>query len=154
MDQDSNEGSYGDFFDNNLGFLIGKTHRYLRKQWQSLLSPLQITTAQGSVLSIVKYNPNISLREASRALEIDVMAVSRVLQTLVERGLVEVEISSSDSRKYSYRVTEQGNLIASKVESLAISQKKRLEALIGPQGVKQMSEHLEKIISERPGSKT
>lgn len=154
MHQDSNEGSYGDFFDNNLGFLIGKTHRYLRKQWQSLLSPLQITTAQGSVLSLVKCNPNISLREASRALEIDVMAVSRVLQTLVERGLVEVEISSSDSRKYSYRVTEQGNLIASKVESLAISQKKRLEALVGPQGVKQMSEHLEKIISEHPGSKT
>ena len=59
---------HNSFFEDNLGFIIGKVHRQLRKEWQSQLSELNITTAQAAILSLVNESPHISFFEADPGL--------------------------------------------------------------------------------------
>lgn len=136
------------FFEDNLGFTIGKVHRQLRKEWQYQLSDLNITTAQAAVLSLVNESPNISQRDASRALEIDVMAVRRVLQDLVDKELLEMKLNPSDSRKFSYAVTAEGKSLADKIFKLAKEQNRRLTAVLGPVAYKQIGLCLAKILEQ------
>lgn len=138
------------FFENNLGFIIGKVHRHLRKEWQSKLTELGVTTAQSSILSLVNETPNISQRDASRALEIDVMAVRRVLQDLVDKGLIQVEINQGDIRKFSYAVTPKGKSLAAEIAKLSKIQNQQLEELLGRVAVRQLGICLTKILEEKP----
>lgn len=146
MDQNS-------FFEDNLGFIIGKVHRQLRKEWQCRLSELNITTAQAAILSLVNESPHISQRDASRALEIDVMAVRRVLQDLVDKEFLEMKLNPSDSRKFSYAVTVKGKSLAENINKLAKDQNHRLAAVLGPGAYKQIGLCLAKIL-EQPDLKT
>jgi DNA-binding MarR family transcriptional regulator len=146
MDQNS-------FFEDNLGFIIGKVHRQLRKEWQGQLSELNITTAQAAILSLVNESPHISQRDASRALEIDVMAVRRVLQDLVDKNFLEMKLNPSDSRKFSYAVTAEGKSLAQKIFKLAKEQNHRLASVLGPVAYKQIGLCLAKIL-EQPSPRT
>lgn len=140
------------FFENNLGFIIGKVHRHLRKEWQSKLTQLGVTTAQSSILSLVNETPNISQRDASRALEIDVMAVRRVLQDLVDQQLIQVEINPNDIRKFSYAVTPKGKSLAAEITKLSKAQNQHLEELLGQIAVRQLGICLTKILEEKPAA--
>lgn len=144
---------HNSFFEDNLGFIIGKVHRQLRKEWQSQLSELNITTAQAAILSLVNESPHISQRDASRALEIDVMAVRRVLQDLVDKKFLEMKLNPSDSRKFSYAVTAEGKSLAEKIFKLAKEQNHRLASVLGPVAYKQIGLCLAKILEQpSPGS--
>lgn len=134
------------FFDYNLGFVIGQVHRKLRKQWHLMLEPLNLSPPQSAVLSLIAKNNDISQREAARKLEIDVMAVRRVLQDLEKIGLVRVNQNQIDPRKFSYSLTESGTLMAIEINKLSIQHKKQLESILGPYALRKMFDCLSKIL--------
>lgn len=138
------------FFDDDLGFLIGKAHRQLRRKWQQSLNSIGITTAQRAALSLLAVNPSLSQREASRMLEIDVMAVRRVLKSLVEKNLVTEEINLKDPRKYCYALTKDGQSLSETVACMAATYNRNLTSLLGPTAVAQMTSFLRHIIEGPP----
>lgn len=138
------------FFDDNLGFTIGKVHRVLRRQWQQWLEPLEITPPQSASLMLVARFPAISLRDAARYLEIDVMAVRRVLNGLVVKGLVEVTNNSKDSRKFSYTLTPDGAAICQRISALCVLQNQRNKSIIGPRAFAQITTSLSKLTEQAP----
>lgn len=142
--------SLQDFFDGNLGFLIGKAHRRLRRNWQLSLRSIGTTTAEGAAISLLAINSSVSQREASRMLEIDVMAVRRVLKSLVEKHLATEGTDLKDPRKFCYTLTEEGKSLSETITRMADTHKRDLLNLLGQPAIAQMTSCLQHIIEEYP----
>lgn len=91
---------------------------------------LGITPVQWGILTIVSESSNISHIELSEQLGLDRSTVANVVQRLTRKGLLEIEVSSSDRRRKEVNITDKGLEIIDKVfVSTKRSQRKLLKPL-------------------------
>ncbi|MHB1475078.1 MAG: MarR family winged helix-turn-helix transcriptional regulator [Dermatophilaceae bacterium] len=114
-----------------LGFRLARLARTLRSQWAGVLEPLELTTAQAVVLRAVATQPGRSLRSLARTLATDPMNAKRCVDHLEQRGLLRSEHRGEDRRSRALRLTDSGQLLAARVDALALEQEQRLEQWLG-----------------------
>ena len=114
-----------------LGFRLARLTRTLRSQWAGVLEPLELTTAQAAVLRAVATEPGRSLRSLARTLATDPMNAKRCVDRLEQRGLLRSEHRGEDRRSRALILTDSGELLAARVDTLACEQEQRLEQWLG-----------------------
>ena len=83
-----------------VGYLLSDVSRLVRKKFQNDPEIGCITLAQAKALSIIARNEGIKQVELAELLEIKPMTVARVIDQLVEEGLVKRCASPSDRRAH------------------------------------------------------
>ncbi len=141
--------------DNSLGFIVAKTHYYMKTYFSKLIKDIDIniTTEQWALLNAVYRNPGASQTDLARSCLKDKTNVTRILDLLVKKEYVVRNINLSDRRIYSITLTDLGESILKQLINISdnaneafISDLNRDEYLELVRALKITSSSIEKLL--------
>jgi DNA-binding MarR family transcriptional regulator len=91
--------------------------------------------------------PGSSVAQASRTIGIDKGAVSRSLARLEEKGLVQAECNTPDTRRRDWRLTRKGQALHEEILQFALSRQKQLLDGFSPQDVSAFNDYLKRFLA-------
>lgn len=95
----------------HLGYQIGVLSHLLQNQYNKLLAKYDVTVAQAKVLFLlVKYGPQLQ-GDLQQRLYIKASTMNGIIDSLLNKKLIEKEVSIDDRRSKVISLTEQGRLI-------------------------------------------
>jgi DNA-binding MarR family transcriptional regulator len=103
----------------SVGFSINKARNLLITEMDTALKDLDITSQQMGILLSVHWSVATTPFELSRLLGIDTGLMTRMLDKLEARGLLERSRSIEDRRVVNLELTKEGNAIAVRLPSIA-----------------------------------
>ncbi|MBD1575419.1 MULTISPECIES: MarR family winged helix-turn-helix transcriptional regulator [Vibrio] len=83
-----------------IGYLLSDVSRLIRHEFQSDPAMGEMTLAQARALSLISRHEGIKQVELAELLEIKPMTLGRIIDQLVETGLIERRPNPSDRRAY------------------------------------------------------
>jgi DNA-binding MarR family transcriptional regulator len=101
-----------------LRYLILAAQREGNRLFADALRPLHLTPSQAEVLRVLQDHEPLSLIALGDLLVCETGSPSRLVQGLVENGLVERIPSSTDKRMVTLTLTNRGRAVAAKVSDL------------------------------------
>jgi DNA-binding MarR family transcriptional regulator len=104
--------------EDNLGFLLGRTHRAMRRWLMSQLDPLGITYEQFIVLGHLWNKADISQSELVERTFMDKTSLARMLRRMEDADLVCREPDETDSRVNRVNLAARGRELEAKVTPL------------------------------------
>jgi DNA-binding MarR family transcriptional regulator len=96
----------------DLGFLIARTHWAMRRWLMSQLEPLGLTYEQFRVLNALCEEDTVSQVALAGRANMDVTSLARMLERLENAGLIQRETSPDDSRINLVVLTENARRLA------------------------------------------
>ena len=141
--------------DNSLGFIVAKTHYYMKTYFSKLIKDIDIniTTEQWALLNAVYRNPGASQTDLTRSCLKDKTNVTRILDLLVKKEYAVRNINLSDRRSYSITLTDLGESILKQLINISdnaneafISDLNRDEYLELVRALKITSSSIEKLL--------
>ena len=98
------------FVSNPSFFKLDATLKKLRNYWQKTFDTLKkdITVDQWLLMEIIYKHRKITHNELAKEAAKDITTVSRIIELLVKKELVEREVSKEDRRKVYLTLTEPG----------------------------------------------
>ena len=112
-----------------FGFLLGDVTRHLRKAFDRRAARFGLTRAQWRTLAIVSRQEGISQGEVADAIEMEPIAVGRVVDRLQQAGFVERRADPADRRRWSLHLTAKAHAVLDDME--VVAEAVRREALRG-----------------------
>jgi len=112
-----------------LGFLLHDVARFLRKRFEQRAGNLGLTRSQWQAIAFLSKNEGIHQAALAEMLEIEAITLVRILDKLVERGLVERRQHPTDRRVWQLFLKEEAHPIL--VEMQKLGEATRAEALSG-----------------------
>jgi DNA-binding MarR family transcriptional regulator len=97
--------------EDDLGFLMARTHRAMRRWLLSHLDPLDITYEQFRVLNALCDQDRVSQVNLAERVNADTTSLARMLDRMENAGLVTREAEPADSRVNLVTLTENGRQI-------------------------------------------
>ena len=118
-------------FDRNFGFLVHDVSRLIKRRFdrQARQAGLPITRRQAAVMLYIARNQGVSQSEVATWLDMEPIALVRMLDKLSEEGLVERRAHSTDRRVRTLWLTPAARPVIERI--LAINQAIREEAFAG-----------------------
>jgi DNA-binding MarR family transcriptional regulator len=101
--------------EDDLGFLLARTHRAMRRWIMSELDPLGITYEQFVVLTHLYHVPDLSQTELAEAAFMDKTSLARMLYRMEEAELIYRESDEADSRVNRVNLTPKGRKLEERV---------------------------------------
>jgi DNA-binding MarR family transcriptional regulator len=99
-----------------LRFLVLAAQREGSRALSDLLAPIDLTAAQAEVLAVLRDEPRpLSVREIGQRLVCEGGSPSRLVATVVSRGLAQRTPSASDGRAVELTLTAEGQAAAERV---------------------------------------
>lgn len=95
----------------SVGYLIGELRARLINALDTELTPLGLTATQWTTLARLQEGDTITAAELCRRAGCDTGAMTRMLDRLEEKGLVDRERSVDDRRVYILSITEAGHAL-------------------------------------------
>ncbi|MER9326208.1 MarR family transcriptional regulator [Mesorhizobium sp. M0152] len=95
-----------------LRFLILGAQREGNRLLAEMLSPLGVTPSQGEVISCLSTGGEMSLSSLGKLLVCETGSPSRLVDTLVGRGIVDRRENALDRRQVTLALTEEGKQLA------------------------------------------
>ena len=92
-----------------VGFLLRKSHQRASSIFQSHFSDFQITPTQYSAMCKLKDEGELSQNHLGRLTAMDPATIQGVSRRLIERGLVETRPDENDKRRMQLRLTQAGH---------------------------------------------
>lgn len=116
------------------------------------LSKLALTPAQAEVLRVLQDHQPLSLLGLGELLVCESGSPSRLVNGLVEAGLVERMTSPTDRRRVTLTLTEQGQALAVQVQAIEMEMEAVINSILetATAPVSEMMELLWKFIAGRP----
>jgi len=120
------EGACAPFYDgtnyvagNSVGWMIKRAHNSLLRSMDARMQPYDLTAMQwGPLLLIAKGNDTVAA--CARQADIDASSMTRMLDRLEAKGLIQRVRSGADRRVVNLVLTEAGSVLAAKIpEELA-----------------------------------
>jgi MarR family transcriptional regulator, transcriptional regulator for hemolysin len=90
----------------NLGFLLHDVARLMRKRFEKHARGLGLTRSQWQALAYLSRNEGISQIGLADLLDVEPITLSRIIDRLVETGLVERIPHATDRRVWCLRLTD------------------------------------------------
>lgn len=103
------------YLDTSVGFLLKQVSHAMHTQFERRLSEYGVTASQWVVLSIVKEGRATSPVEISKLIQIDNTAVTRLIDRLEKKGLVERANHPDDRRSVTVKLSVEGEQLYSKL---------------------------------------
>lgn len=100
----------------NPGRFISILHRKAQIHWTQILKDVGISAAEYPILICLNYQDGITQEEITERLGIDKSAVTRVIQSLYEKGMVERKKDKIDRRCNRIYLTEEGKKTKEPIE--------------------------------------
>jgi DNA-binding MarR family transcriptional regulator len=113
----------------NLGFLLHDVARLMRKRFEQHARGFGLTRSQWQALAYLSRNEGISQTGLADLLEVEPITLGRIIDRLVETGLVDRVPHASDRRVWCLRLTEAARPKLKQVRELG--EKTRCETLDG-----------------------
>jgi DNA-binding MarR family transcriptional regulator len=114
-----------------LGYALRRAQIAVFRDFFDAFAEFDIRPGQYSVLTIVERNPGLSQTQVCDALGIQKANFVSVLDTLVERGLVDRKPTPKDRRSYALFLTGSGKLLIRKLHRIAELRERRYIERIG-----------------------
>jgi DNA-binding MarR family transcriptional regulator len=95
-------------FDYNLGFVLSRAARSMKRALDARLSPFAITSTQYIVLEKLWETDGLSLTELGKSLDLDGTTITGISDRMERDGLVERRRHSEDRRVISIFLTDKG----------------------------------------------
>jgi DNA-binding MarR family transcriptional regulator len=92
-----------------IGYLVKNVQSLLRLRMEEALKPLELTVSHYSCLFRLQLEPGISAAELARATFVTRQSMNEMLQTLLDRGLVERAAVASTGRALPVTLTVAGS---------------------------------------------
>lgn len=116
-----------------LRYLVLAAQLEGRRQWSHTLRSLRLTPSQAEVLRVLQDHGPASLRAVGALLVCESGTnPSRLVDRLVERGLVERQPDPTDARAVVLSLTPDGLALADEVHALELAMYDQLDAFAGP----------------------
>lgn len=103
----------------SVGFLINKARNLLINEMDAALKDLDITSQQMGILLSMRRGFATTPFELSRLLGIDTGLMTRMLDKLEIKGLLERSRSMEDRRVVNLKLTEEGEAVAARLPEIA-----------------------------------
>ena len=100
----------------DLGDLLMRAARTLRRRWRDVLAPWDLSPHQARALGVVGRRDGVRLTDLAEALHIAPRSATEVADGLQERGLVERTPDPGDRRAVLLRPTEEGRRIRAEID--------------------------------------
>jgi DNA-binding MarR family transcriptional regulator len=101
----------------DLGDLLMRAARTLRRRWRDVLAPWDLSPHQARALGVVGRQDGVRLTDLAEALHIAPRSATEVADGLQERGLLERTADPGDRRVVILRPTEEGRRIRSEIDA-------------------------------------
>jgi DNA-binding MarR family transcriptional regulator len=99
-----------------LALLVKAGQRELERRMNEAMAPLGLTAAQADALSVIAQAGPLSLKELGELLIAEAGHPSRLVDRLVEAGLVERHPAGDDRRRVELSLSSRGRRLAARVE--------------------------------------
>lgn len=103
----------------NIGFLLGNSNRIKERLLDQYLQPANITASQAKVLFHIYRLSNMRQCDIGKKLGVDNSAVTRMIDRLEKKNLLQRLPSETDRREVLITLTEEGAELVSDVSELA-----------------------------------
>jgi DNA-binding MarR family transcriptional regulator len=100
-----------------LGDLLMRAARTLRRRWRAVLAPWDLSPHQARALGVVGERDGVRLSDLAEALHIAPRSATEVADGLQERGLVERTPDPGDRRAVILRPTEEGRRVRAEIDA-------------------------------------
>jgi DNA-binding MarR family transcriptional regulator len=101
----------------DLGDLLMRAARTLRRGWRDVLAPWDLSPHQARALGVVGRQDGVRLTDLAEALHIAPRSATEVVDGLQERGLVERTPDPGDRRAVILRPTDEGRRIRAEIDA-------------------------------------
>ena len=105
--------------DNSLGFIINRTAAKLKRELQRSFEPYDVTPEQWVLLNRLWANDGIPQNQIADSTNKDQPNVTRIIDRLEEKGLVERRPDPNDRRAFGIFLTSKGRGLQDQLVSLA-----------------------------------
>jgi DNA-binding MarR family transcriptional regulator len=134
-----------------LRFLVLGAQREGSRALTELLAPVGLTAAQAEVLAVLRDAPRpLSVREIGQRLVCEGGSPSRLVATVVDRGLAQRTRSASDGRAVEVTLTPDGRAAAARVAGAERELKEWISRTLAEDDVGALIRGLRKIVDGRP----
>ena len=99
----------------DLGFLLARTYRAMRRRLMSQLEPLGVTYSQFRVLNALREQDNVPQVALASRVATHKASLTRMLERMERSGLVSREGDPDDSRIQRVSLTEKGRRVQGRV---------------------------------------
>ena len=130
---------------NTFGFLINDVTRFLRKQFDRRAVRFELTRAQWRALKRISHNEGMSQTELAEELDMEPIAVGRVIDRLQAAGFVERRADPKDRRAWRLHDTEQARGVIDGMEDIARGLRRDATAGISPDDLTMMLAVLDRM---------
>jgi DNA-binding MarR family transcriptional regulator len=100
-----------------LALLIKAAQRELERRTNDAMRPLGLTAAQGDALTVIRQTEPVSLKDLGELLIAEAGHPSRLVDRLVEAGLVERRAAGDDRRRVELSLTPRGRGLEGRVQA-------------------------------------
>src|SRR4051812_9118553 len=101
----------------DLGDLLMRAARTLRRRWRDVLAPWDLSPHQARALAVVARQDGVRLTDLADALHIAPRSATEVADGLQDRGLVERTPDPGDRRAVILRPTDEGRSIRAEIDT-------------------------------------
>jgi DNA-binding MarR family transcriptional regulator len=101
----------------DLGDLLMRAARTLRRRWRSVLAPWDLSPHQARALGVVGRRDGVRLSDLADSLHIAPRSATEVADGLQERGLIERTPDPGDRRAVLLRATDEGRRIRAEIDA-------------------------------------
>ncbi|MFV0575208.1 MAG: MarR family transcriptional regulator [Vibrio sp.] len=130
-----------------LGKLIGLVNHHKERLLNQYLLPLDVTPAQFKVLAVIEFERMRSPVEISKMLSIDCGSMTRMIERLIKKSLVEKTPNPDDKRGVLLHLTDSGSVLLDQcVEIIERDVSPLLVSDLTPEEVEQLTHLLERLI--------
>lgn len=133
-----------------LGLLIKAGQRDFERRANDAMRPLGLTGAQADALTVIKQAGPLSLKELGELLIAEAGHPSRLVDRLVEAGLVSREPADDDRRRIVLELTSAGRRKERQVEQARAQVLELGRALIGDRDLEPLLETLRELAQFSP----
>lgn len=110
-----------------LGFRLTRAKVHVHRHIQKQLAGWSLSATEFSVLVLVEANPAVYLRQLASALDLSPPNLVPVIDRLVQRGLLEKQVSAEDRRMQVLGLTSAGRCLLADAEAEVVAFEQALE---------------------------
>ncbi len=109
-----------------IGYLLKRAQHALRLAFDVALRPLNLTTPQYAVLSVIEEKPGISNANLAKLSFVTAQTMHGIISNLEKRGLVERSSSAEHGRILSTKLTKSGKQLLNQAKKAVTHTEKQL----------------------------
>ena len=135
-----------------LAFLLASAHRQMRAGLSESIGDEDFTEEHWRILHVLSDEQGRSMGELAEAVLLNGPALTKNIDNLVSRGVVQRAAVADDSRKVLVFISDLGLEVVARLKERVDAHHTSIEEALGPRRTSQLKKLLESFIQESRGS--